>query len=197
MRRVALTLALALLVAACSSGTSTTTEPETTQPANPDDPTAPSSVALAANEGFLAIPVGFADCGVSVLTSGWPTTTAFNPETDLACLNEAIDSRLPSQYAYWGRDESGGISGVIIRVNESSPLTFVDYAVDASGNVESTVYTCVDLETDVARPPICVNPEETGGESSGSSDSTPSDQRSDGRRQSDRSGSPPGTTRGG
>lgn len=197
MRRLIVTLALALLVASCSGGgTSTTSEGETTLPTNPDDPTAPTSGALAANEGFLAIPVGFADCGISVLTSGWPTTTAFNPETDLACLSEAIASQIPSQYAYWGRDGSEGISGVIIRVNESSPLTFIDYTVDPSGNVESTVYTCVDLETDFARPPVCINPEEAGDQSAGSSDSMPSDPRTDGRRPPDRSGSEPGTTRG-
>jgi len=144
-------LVIGMLAAACG----TSSAPSTTEP---EDPGMPTEVALAANEVFLVeMPAGYADCGATVLTSGWPTTTAFNPDTSLSCLNAAIESGTPSQYAYWGRDGTGGISGSVVRLKEDASLTVIDYHVDSEGNVSSTSQDCHELKTDVMQPPVCAD----------------------------------------
>jgi hypothetical protein len=120
------------------------------------DPGVPTGAALAANEVFIvSMPDGYADCGTTVLTSGWPTTTVFNPETTLTCLNDAIASGTPSQYAYWGRDGTGGIEGVIIRVQAEAPIALIAYSVDATGAVTSQERTCSQLTSGIQEPPTC------------------------------------------
>ncbi len=191
MGRWAVVLAIALVAAGCSGGgSSTTTEVQTTASTAPDDPTAPTSESLAANEGFLTLPTGFADCGATILTSGWPTTTVFNDEITLSCLNDAIASQTASQYVYWGRDQTGGISGLIIRVNTLGVLTVIDYTVDAAGNVESSDQTCAELQSGMGQPPVCATPADSAG---GSVETTvPGRSQSDHSR--DRGGqSPPST----
>lgn len=186
MRHLLVIVLVGVVAAGCGAGASASTDQPvtTTSAADPDDPSAPTDASLAANDGFLVVPDGYADCGSSILTSGWPTTTVFNPEVELTCLNEAIGSNTSSQYAYWGRDGAGGIDGTIIRVNASQPLTFIDYTVDSSGNVGNRIYACVELESDIAQLPVCVHPEETADPGAGTSEPT---QRSEDGRQPPRS----------
>jgi hypothetical protein len=148
---------VALLVAAVlMSGCGTDTGASSSTQA--DDPGVPTEAALAANEIFIvSMPDGYADCGATVLTSGWPTTTAFNPESALTCLNDAIATGTPSQYAYWGRDGTGGITGAIIRVQEDTPIEFIEYSVDAVGTVTSQQRTCSELTSGFQQPPICAS----------------------------------------
>jgi hypothetical protein len=142
-------LAIGMLVAACG----TSPEPSSTEP---EDPGVPTEAALAANEVFLVeMPAGYADCGATVLTSGYPTTTAFNPDVSLTCLNRAIETGTPSQYAYWGRDGTGGISGAVVRLGEDASFTVIDYRVDSEGKVTSTSQQCDELGPDVMQPPVC------------------------------------------
>jgi hypothetical protein len=159
MRVFIAVIAVALLLAACSGTgtTSTTGTGSSSSPAGPDDPTAPTEDSLAANESFLAVPAGYQDCGETVLTSGWPTTTLYFAETELACINDAIASHTPSQYVYWGRDGNGGVTGTIIRVNPTGPLSVIGYTVDSTGTVVSSERSCADIAGDVGQPPVCAD----------------------------------------
>ncbi len=149
MKALIALLVIGMLAAACG----TSSEPSSTEPG---DPGVPTEAALAANEVFLVeMPAGYADCGATVLTSGYPTTTVFNPDVSLTCLNAAIESGTPSQYAYWGRDGTGGISGAVVRLGEDASLTVIDYRVDSEGKVASTSQQCDELESDVMQPPVC------------------------------------------
>lgn len=137
------------LLSACSNGGSVDTEPT--------ESLAPTDAALAANERFLEVPNDLLDCGATVLTSGWPTTTVFNPEISSRCILDAAQAKEPAQYAYWGRDGTGGITGVVIRVNELSPITVVEYSVDAAGGLDSAEEPCAALETESLEPPQCAS----------------------------------------
>jgi hypothetical protein len=172
-RHLLIVVLVALLATACNAPSSASTDqPATTSATDPDDPSAPTGGSLAANEGFLVVPDGYEDCGASILSSGSPTTTVFDPEVELTCLNEAIESNTPSQYAYWGRDEAGSITGTIIRVNASQPFTLIDYTVDSAGNVDSSVYECFELESDDDQLPVCVLPDEAVNRGGGPSEPT-------------------------
>lgn len=116
---------------------------------------APTEVALAADEAFRSVPGGYDDCGATVLTSGWPTTTIFNPEVSARCIVNAADSGISAQYATWGRDGVGGIVGTIIRVNGPGDITFIEYGVDADGNVDSADTPCQRLTVESFEPPGC------------------------------------------
>lgn len=148
MRRWGFALAvLAIVAGACSNSASEETEPTGS--------VAPTEQAMAANDELLRIPAGLADCGTTVLTSGWPTTTAFNPEVSASCIMSAVETGVPSQYAYWFRDGAGGLQGVIVRVEGPDSLLFMEYNVDEAGILTGLFEPCAGLETVGFNPPGC------------------------------------------
>ncbi len=115
----------------------------------------PTEEAMAANAEFLAPPIGYEDCGTTVMTSGWPTTTSYNAEISARCILDAADVNSLAQYGYWSRDGRGGIQGVVIKVNAASPLTVTEYGVDSEGAVSSVSENCSLLTSDSFQPPSC------------------------------------------
>jgi hypothetical protein len=161
------TSALAVMVAAvvlvgCSD---TTEEPDATAGAESSvsveqtDPllgTPPTAEAEATNNDFILVPVDVLDCGTSILTSGWPTTTVFVAEIEAECILAAAKSGTPAQQTFWGRDDRGGIDGTIIRVDGPGAVTAVDYDIDPEGNLISGDTTCQELSVGSFEPPACL-----------------------------------------
>ncbi len=145
---VAALVALAILLTACDDGSS-----EETEGLGPSE--APTERALEANEDHLRTPTGLVDCGSTVMTSGWPTTTAFNPSVSATCIMDAAEKGEPAQYSYWWRDGSGGLHGVIIRVNGPEDLRAMEYTISADGIVEGVFDPCDALEVVDGEPPFC------------------------------------------
>ena len=149
MRRgVAVLAVLAVLVSSCDDGSS-----EETEPAGASQP--PTERALFANEEHLRTPAGFADCGSTVMTSGWPTTTAFNPEISAQCIMDAALLGQPSQYSYWWRTGAGGLQGVVIRVAGPDDIRAMEYTVGADGILDGVFEPCSSLEIIHGEPPFC------------------------------------------
>ena len=148
MVRWGVTVLLACLIAACAE-----TPVEVDDDAAVSEP--PTEAATAANSDFLEPPIGYEDCGTTVMTSGWPTTTAYNAEISARCILNASDVNRLAQYAYWYRDGNGGIHGVLIRVNAASPMTVTEYGVDSAGVVSSVDESCRLLTGDGFEPPSC------------------------------------------
>ncbi len=166
-RLMVLLAAIVVLVAGCGDDATEETEPvdgssaptqaatEQTEPAATDS--APTQTAMDSNEEFLAVPGGYADCGATILTSGWPTTTAFNPELSSECILDAAGAGDTAQQAFWGRDNVGGIDGTILRVEGPGEITSIAYHVDPDGNVASSQQECSALESISFEPPSCAD----------------------------------------
>lgn len=121
-------------------------------PSTAADPAgAPTEAAIDAANAFTQTPVGYVDCGVSVLTSGWPTTTMYVAEV-ATCILEAVE---PAHYAYWGRDQLGGAEGAVIRLEASGKFLQIDFRVDDQGDIDSEQSTCSSLTSDPFEPPRC------------------------------------------
>jgi hypothetical protein len=148
-------LVVAVLVAGAGCSDNNPEGAESTSPADPTESTAPTDAALAAGEAFRVVPGGHDDCGATVLTSGWPTTTAFNSEIAAQCIVAAAVSGDPAQYAVWGRDGRGGIVGTIIRVDGPDMIVFIDFAVDPEGRTDSSDAPCRELASSPFAPPVC------------------------------------------
>ncbi|MGI9666534.1 MAG: hypothetical protein ACR2N2_05465 [Acidimicrobiia bacterium] len=122
---------------------------------NGADGTPPSEAAVEANEAMQALPDGYADCGTVSLSSGWPTTTAYFAEVRGQCIAEAVITGNPSQQAFSGRDNEGGIVGTIVRVNGPGDIVVVDYRIDVTGTVASSESRCAKLDSTGVGPPTC------------------------------------------
>jgi len=120
----------------------------------------PTEAALAANAEFLLVPAEFTDCGETITTSGWPTTTmAFGVDP---CILESSETGQPASYGIWGRDHRGGIDGVHYTVGGPDEAAAVAYHVAADGTV--TIVQTQDCRALVAGSsestyPECVEPE--------------------------------------
>ena len=89
------------------------------------------------------------------MTSGWPTTTVYNPEIAATCILDASAARSLAQYAYWYRDGGGGIYGVLIRVNAASPITVTEYGISPDGELARSDSDCSLLSSGGFEPPFC------------------------------------------
>ena len=140
---------LAIAIGACSDQNAT---PST----DTGDGTPASELAVAADQEMRAVPDGYVDCGSVSLRSGWPTTTVFNTEMQGECITQAAASGEPSQQAFSGRNNEGGIVGSIVRVNGPDDLAVIDYHIDPAGSVTSSETTCTGLDTSGIGPPTCL-----------------------------------------
>lgn len=105
---------------------------------------------------FIDVPDNVEDCEVTVLTSGWPTTSAYPPEhPGDACLFEAAAAGTPAQRTLWGRDDRGGIEGTILRVTGPDSVLKISYVVSPDGAVTSREETCSTLAIGDSEPPSC------------------------------------------
>ncbi len=145
---------LTLAGAGCSlrsSGPSTTIDPGLG--------VAPTQAALDADEVMRQVPSGYVDCGTTVLSSGWPSTTAYVSEQSAACIVEAASAGSRAQHAYTHRDHAGGIEGTIIRVEGSASILMLTYHIDDQGNATTTDVTCEALDVPQFEPPVCTDGE--------------------------------------
>ena len=60
--------------------------------------------------------------------------------------------------AFFGRDNEGGIAGLIVRVGGTDDITVIDYHIDPEGVVTSSETACVVLDTSGMGPPTCIEP---------------------------------------
>ena len=170
--RVGAVLLLVAAVAACTgdgADPSTTraapTEPSTAGPTTagatvapataPPLGTPPTDAALAAHRLFEVPPAGYLDCGSQVLTSGWPTTTAYFNESADQCLLDAAGTGTLAQHVTWGRDDRGGLDGTILRVLGLDEIVRIEYHVTADGELTSGEGPCPALMVDFISPPAC------------------------------------------
>ncbi len=58
-------------------------------------------------------------------------------------------------YAYYGRDDIGGINGTVLRVNGPDDITMIEYHIGPDGGVDSTETTCSSLRVPSFTPPVC------------------------------------------
>jgi hypothetical protein len=148
---------IALLAGCADDAPSTTTSEPTATTSDLAAGTPPTDTATQANAAFTRVPAGYADCGTVILTSGWPTTTAYLAEIRSTCIADAADTGEPTQQAFWGRDDRGGIEGTFIRVDGPEAITMTSYRIDADGTVTDSGETeCRALEIPDFEPPLCV-----------------------------------------
>jgi hypothetical protein len=97
------------------------------------------------------------DCGLRWLTSGFPTTTAWQPWPDEGCLAAAHAQGRGARQWFFSRDGDGGAAGWALEMDESGLVTQTDvaYAPDASVERSSTTCTVAELELGFAMPPRC------------------------------------------
>ena len=170
--RVGVVLLLVVAAAACtgdgadpSTSRAATTEPSiagpttagaTVAPATiPPLGTPPTDAAIAAHRLFEVPPADFLDCGSQVLTSGWPTTTAYFNESADQCLLDAAGAGTLAQHVVWGRDDRGGLDGTILRVLGLDEIVQIEYHVTADGVLTSGEGPCPTLIVDFISPPGC------------------------------------------
>lgn len=149
IRRLAVVLGIGLLTASCALRASDTP----TTVSGQDVP--PTELAQDADESIRVVPDGYADCGTTLLSSGWPTTTAYLPEVSASCIVEAVATGNRAQYSYTQRDNAGGIQGTIVRVEGQGSVTELSYTVDAEGNSTTVRVTCASLLVADFAPPVC------------------------------------------
>ena len=142
---------LAVLVGACDDESSASSVDDA-------EGTPASDAAIATDEELRLVPDGHADCGSVNLASGWPTTTVFNAEVQGECIIEAAASGEPAQMAFSGRDNDGGVVGLIVRVGGTDDITVIEYHIDPEGVVASSETTCAVLDTSSMGPPTCIEP---------------------------------------
>ena len=150
VRRIVVVLWLASALAGCSlrgTGPSTTIDPGNSIP--------PTQAAVEADEAMRVVPDGYLDCGTTSLTSGWPTTTMYVGEISAVCILDAANAGVPAQYSYTSRDNAGGVTGTILRVDGVEMIVELDYRVDDEGNPTTTELTCTSLTGDDHEPPSC------------------------------------------
>jgi hypothetical protein len=150
-RPVSLLVALVLITISACAGDDQSSVAST----DDADGTPASDLAVAADEETRLVPAGYADCGSVNLTSGWPTTTVFNVAAQGECIIQAETSGEPTQQAYSGRDNEGGMVGSIVRVSGPEDATVIDYHIDPEGVVTISTTTCVGLQTSGIGPPTC------------------------------------------
>ena len=136
-----------VLLTACSDGSTEETEPTGS--------IAPTEEAMSVNDELLLVPSGYRDCGITVTTSGWPTTTAYNAEYSAGCIVESAESGTAAQYAYWGRDGGGGLQGVIVRVADGGSIELMEYHIDSTGVLDGVFDPCSGLVSGEFEPPVC------------------------------------------
>jgi hypothetical protein len=161
-RSAAAVMVAAVVLVGCSDTTEetdATAGAESSVAVEQTDPllgTPPSAEAEAMNNDFILVPGDLLDCGTSILTSGWPTTTVFVAEIAAECILAAANSGTAAQHTFWGRDDRGGIDGTIIRVDGPGAITAVDYYIDPEGNLTSSDTTCQELSVGSFEPPACL-----------------------------------------
>ena len=116
---------------------------------------APTQLALDADTTMREVPSGYRDCGTTVLSGGWPSTTVYVSEQSAAWIVEAANAGSLAQHAYTHRDHAGGINGTIIRVEGPASILMLTYHIDDQGNPTTTDVACETLDVPQFEPPVC------------------------------------------
>ncbi len=120
----------------------------------------PTEAALAADRDMRRVPAGYEDCGSTIPTSGWPTTTVALPgRTD--CILAAAVAGSPASYSVTGRDHAGGMRGVIYRVDGPGLFQVIRYQTTTTGALTDSVESCADFIAPESQydEPTCSPPE--------------------------------------